>query len=351
MSLISALIKFRINIKINSFRTAADISCQQGPLYSSNGDIHGNMTSDSTQKLAKRLTQIIQRLYTGEQLQRAALAQEFNVSERTIFRDLERLDQWVHSNADGGYQLKSHLQPRLQLKQLEAVMSLLDIQEQLPGDTLRKLTQWADAPGDEQSYLFRGPFPEMEGIKRQDFEKLDEAVRTRHICDLRHRGKARTVAPYKLINQQGIWYLAATEAGKLKAFALSQCSNVLHTTEQFAPSADLMAEIEHNDGIWFGPKTRITLSVSGLAMEYFKRRQQVPQQTLLREHSSYLEVSTEVSHPEQLLPTLRYWIPHVRIMDNPAFTKALNASLHQYLQDQADTESEDGASVLPQTTA
>ena len=52
------------------------------------------MTSENTTKLAKRLTELIHRLYAGEQLQQAAtLAQEFNVSERTIFRDLERLEE------------------------------------------------------------------------------------------------------------------------------------------------------------------------------------------------------------------------------------------------------------------
>lgn len=303
------------------------------------------MTSENTQKLAKRLTEIIQRLYAGEQLQRTALAQEFDVSERTIFRDLSRLDEWVQSNADGRYQLKPHLQPRLQLKQLEAVLALLDIQEQLPGDTLRRLTQWAEAPGDEQSYLFRGPFSEMEGISRQDFDRLEEAVRTRHVCHLRHRGKARTLAPYKLINQQGIWYLAAAENDQLKAFALSQCSHALKTEETFEPRMDFMQEIESSDSIWFGPKTRVTLHVSGLAMEYFKRRQQVPQQAILREHSAYLEVSTQVSHAEQLLPTLRYWIPHVRIVDHPGFAKALNSSLLQYLD--APTETESSAALSP----
>ena len=314
-------------------------SAVREPLYThKKKSFLSSMTSENTTKLARRLTELIHRLYAGEQLQQAAtLAQEFNVSERTIFRDLERLEEWVHSTPEGRYQLRPHLQPRLQLKQLEAVMALLDIQEQLPGNTLRRLTQWAETPGDEPSYLFRGPFSEMEGINRQDFDTLEEAVRKRHICHLRHRSKARTLAPYKLINQQGIWYLAAAENGKLKAFALSQCSHVLKTDEFFEPRNDFTQEIESSDGIWFGPKTSVTLHVSGLAMEYFKRRQQVPQQAIVREHSNYLEVSTQVSHAEQLLPTLRYWIPHVRIVNNPDFANALNNSLLQYLQTQTDS--------------
>ena len=290
---------------------------------------------DGTQKLAHRISEIIRRLYAGETLQRDALVAEFAVSERTIFRDLNRLSDWMEADTSSGYRLQPRLKHTLQPQQVQALVTLLDMHELFPGDMLTRLTRQMDAPGDEPSYLFRAPNSEMDGVNRQDFAQLDQATQQRLVCQLRYRGKARTVQPYRLINQQGVWYVAVVEAGTLKAFALSQCSHVLVTDERFAPDPACMHEIAHSDGIWFGPSTTVTLHVSGLAMEYFKRRQQVPHQTIVQELASYLVVTTQVRHSEQLLPTLRYWIPHVRIVDQPDYADALNRSLEQFLQLQA----------------
>ena len=285
---------------------------------------------DSTQKLTGRISEIIRRLYAGESLQRDALVAEFSVSERTIFRDLKRLDQWLDPDTSAGYRLRPDLQQKLQPKHVQALITLLDMQALFPSHMLEQITRNLDTPGNP-SYLFRGPNSEVEGVNRQDFAQLDQAIQSHHVCQLRYRGQARQVQPYRLINQQGVWYAAVADAGQLKAFALSQCSHVLVTDEVFAVDEALMDEIEHSDGIWFGPPKTVTLHVSGLAMEYFKRRQQVPHQKIVREFSNYLEVSTEVRHSEQLLPTLRYWIPCVRIVDEPGYAAALHHSLRQYL--------------------
>ena len=79
--------------------------------------------------------------------------------------------------------------------------------ELFPGDMLARLTRQMDAPGDEPSYLFRAPNSEMDGVNRQDFAQLDQATQQRLVCQLRYRGKARTVQPYRLITQQGVWYV------------------------------------------------------------------------------------------------------------------------------------------------
>ncbi len=289
---------------------------------------------DGTQKLTGRISEIIRRLYAGETLQREALTAEFGVSERTIFRDLKRLDDWLDPDTSAGYRLKAELQQKLQPKHVQALITLLDMQELLPGHLLEQITRTLDAPG-SQSYLFRGPNTEMEGVNRQDFALLDQAIQKHQVCQLRYRGKARAVQPYRLVNQQGVWYAAVVDAGQLKAFALSQCSHVMVMDEVFTVDEALMDEIEHSDGIWFGPPKTVTLHVSGLAMEYFKRRQQVPHQKIVRAFDRYLEVTTEVRHAEQLLPTLRYWIPFVRIVDEASYAAALHHSLRQYLATEA----------------
>ena len=66
---------------------------------------------DGTQKLAHRISEIIRRLYAGETLQRDALVAEFAVSERTIFRDLNRLSDWMEADTSSSPALNTRCSP------------------------------------------------------------------------------------------------------------------------------------------------------------------------------------------------------------------------------------------------
>lgn len=54
-------------------------------------------------RLALRLAEILLRLNQGEKIARSELAEEFQVSERTIYRDLNRLGGIVDRLEDGRY--------------------------------------------------------------------------------------------------------------------------------------------------------------------------------------------------------------------------------------------------------
>ena len=67
-------------------------------------------------------------------------------------------------------------------------------------------------------------------------------------------------------------------------------------------------------------------------MYYFKRRNLLPQQTLLGETAEHLFVQTAMRHPDQILPIIRYWLPHVRVMEPASLADALKQSLAEGLE-------------------
>ena len=66
--------------------------------------------------------------------------------------------------------------------------------------------------------------------------------------------------------------------------------------------------------------------------DYFKRRQLIPNQQIERELlGGDILVSTSVAQANEVLCIVRYWIPHVRILEPLEFQQQLQTGLAQYL--------------------
>ncbi len=290
------------------------------------------------EQLARRLGIMLERLYQRQALDRQILAVEFGVTERTIYRDLQRLGDIICLREDGLYELAPGFGCRIEPRHLQALVTLLGSDGLFPEHGTGFLLPLLD--GDRaRSYLVKGPAYEHERASNRAFQTLDDAIRDRLQCHIVYADKARTIAPYRLVNQHGIWYLVAMDAGVLKTFTLQRCTHLAVTATPYLPDPAIDAEITHADSIWFGPKTLVTLRVTGMAMYYFRRRDLVPSQTTVEEADDHLLIRTEIRNPEQILPIVRYWIPHVRIVSPADYATRLHRTLTHYL----DLETQAGA--------
>ncbi len=289
--------------------------------------------TDNTQ-LAQRLAEILRNLYQGEILDKHALAATYSVTERTIYRDLQRLGEVVQTRPDGRYELHPDYRCKIQPKHLDALATLLGAQDLLPDSSMQFLWPLLNKASNQErtSYLVKGHAYEHAKASNQLFNQLDSAIAQHQYCQLHYKDKTRTLAPYRLINHRGIWYLAATENGQLKTYTLNRCSAPLPTGETFTPNPATQTCIDESDGIWFGDTQPVTLQITGMAMYYFKRRNLLPQQTLLGETAEHLFVQTAMRHPDQILPIIRYWLPHVRVMEPASLADALKQSLAEGLE-------------------
>ena len=106
----------------------------------------------------------------------------------------------------------------------------------------------------------------------------------------------------------------------------------------FPPRSQIEKELATNDSVWLGEKReRVLLRVGAKVAEYFKRRQLIPNQLIEKElDGGDLLVSTTVAHADEVLPIVRYWIPHVRILEPLAFQKQLERGLTGYLRQAPD---------------
>ncbi|HFO0255009.1 TPA: helix-turn-helix transcriptional regulator [Raoultella ornithinolytica] len=122
--------------------------------------------------------------------------------------------------------------------------------------------------------------------------------------------------PYRVVNDRGLWYLAARYEGKLKSFAVSTMTHVQVSNMRFNPDPVVSQQVELAESIWYGDElTEVLISVSACAASYFTRRNLYPGQEIIHTTpAGDLLIISRVAHPRQIIPLIKYWLPEVEVI-------------------------------------
>ena len=296
------------------------------------------MTDSHHETLVYRLSQILVKLNQGLKLDPKALADEFKVNLRTIQRDLnERFAYLPLEKLDGHYRLDPTFLGKLSTKDIERFASLAGVRGLFPSlsdDFLRDI--FDDRM--QGALLVKGHnYEDLRG-KEKLFGALEKAIYDRkQICfDYAKEGSLKPyseIAPYKLINHKGIWYLTALDDDKLKSFSFSKILHLKVLDTAFNWDATIDTKISSDDGIWHSETQReVVLKASPEVAGYFKRRKLIANQVIEKELSDgSLIISAKVSHDNQILPIVRYWIPSLSIISPESLQAELEQGLSAYL--------------------
>ena len=106
----------------------------------------------------------------------------------------------------------------------------------------------------------------------------------------------------------------------------------LETT--FAADPQVEKTLVEEDGIWLGEEKReIVMKISAEVAGYFKRRKLIANQVIEKTlEDGGLLVSAKVGHLNQVLPIVRYWIPHIRVISPEGLQAELEAELTRYVE-------------------
>lgn len=288
--------------------------------------------------LVYRLAQMLYKLNLGESLEPAALAEEFSVNLRTIQRDLnERFAYLPLHKVDGRYRLDQAFLGKLNLRDIERFAGLAGIRGLFPSlsdDFLRDIF-------DERmqgALLVKGHHYEDISARLPLFRQLEKAiVAHRRIAFDYARNEAPKhyggVEPYKLLNHHGIWYLAARDGDKLKTFAFARIERLHVEEHSFQPAPAIDRRLREEDGIWFAAEQReVVLKITAEIAGYFKRRKLIANQVIEKElEDGGLILSARIGHANQVLPIVRYWIPHIRIISPESLQDELESEVRAWL--------------------
>ncbi|MDD2882845.1 MAG: WYL domain-containing protein [Rhodoferax sp.] len=288
--------------------------------------------------LVYRLCNILGKLNQGEKLDPHQLALEFNVNPRTIQRDLnERFNYLPLVKTEGLYHLDTAFLGKLSLRDIEHFASLAGVRGLFPSLSDDFLRDVFDARI-QSTLLVKGHEYENLGGKTLDFTQLQQAIVARHMVSFSYQKPQEqksyaNVQPYKLVNKDGIWYLAGKDGDKLKAFAFTKIDRLVTTDGTFSVDPAVEQTLATEDDIWLNDKKiEVVLKIASPVASYFKRRKLVANQVIEKVlEDNGLIVSSKVAHINQILPTVRYWLPHIRIISPEGMQSEMEREMRTYL--------------------
>jgi predicted DNA-binding transcriptional regulator YafY len=297
------------------------------------------MSDRSHDTLVYRLAQMLVKLNQGEKLDPQALADDFGVNLRTIQRDLnERFAYLPLVKTDGRYHLDPVFLGKLSTRDVERFASLAGVRGLFPSLSDVFLRDIFDARM-QSALLVKGHNYEDLSGQEAEFRLLEQAIVARRHVAFEYRKDEglvpyEGVAPYKLVNLKGIWYLAALVGEKLKTFSFAKIERMRMLETRFEVDPAIEQKLVEEDGIWMGEEKReIVLKVAKEVAGYFKRRKLIANQMIEKElEDGGLIVSAKVGHPNQVLPIVRYWVPHLRIISPEGLQVELERELARYVE-------------------
>lgn len=246
------------------------------------------MPSANHDTLVRRLAMILVKLNQGEKLDPRQLAEEFDVNLRTIQRDInERFSYLPLEKNQGKYHMNPAFLGKLTLSDIERFAGLAGVSGLFPALSADFLREIFDARI-QSALLVKGHHYEDLRGKEQTFKQLEQAIIARHKVWFEYKNvdllKSYEVEPYRLINNKGIWYLAAKHDGKVKTFSFSKIERLATCDVVFISDFELESSLEKEDGIWLSEKPiEMVLKVDKAVASYFKRRKLIANQVIEKE--------------------------------------------------------------------
>jgi predicted DNA-binding transcriptional regulator YafY len=289
--------------------------------------------SSKNETLANRLIDILMRLNSGEKLTINQLSENHDAHPKTIRRDLVRLESCnLPIQKDGKY---FYLDPiylgKLKLKDIQSFARISGIRHLYPNLDVSFIRELLDS----RVYDAKGYFVEDASQFKTLFEVFAEAIRRHQQIGFLYKSEPRVVEPYKLLHHHGCWYLAAVRKNILRAYRLSRIELSPHPHEflGFKPDTAILTQLEDEESIWFGQeKQEIILTVHADVALHFQQRQLLPEQQVIKKlDDGGLLLSSRITHHTQLLPLVRYWIPHLKIVSPEGLQYEMEHGLKHYL--------------------
>ena len=295
-------------------------------------------------KILTRLTIILSRLNDGEALSVTELAKEFNVSERTIQRDFnERLVSFPVYQDKKKWKMMDGYKLEKSTSIEDAVV--LDIMEKLIEGAGKKFSMKAEHLLSKIKNQSFNPFYaklDMEDIgdKLKEVQQLESAIKSKQeiqcVYNFGDFSKTIDLKPLKIANYEGFWYLIALDARNdlLKKYYLKNIKQITIKEKNFSIDSSLDELLENAISVWFNEDVdpyRVTLELSSEIAKYFKRKPLSKTQRVeeLREDGSMV-VSVEITDDMEIIPIVKYWMPHIKVIDPLRIDDAIRGDIALY---------------------
>ena len=285
-----------------------------------------------------RLLAITSRLTRLESLSFRQIAEEYDVSVRTTRRDIEKLKEFFPlENTDGMW--------RIDLQESQRRHGLLaNSLLQAFAENLRIEASCLDAGrSDPRLVDFAVRYHRLPRELGEQLLKMmiDNQNATFDYVDKERNPSHRRIAPVKLLHAQGFWYLIAYDYNRQaqRTFRLDHIRNLSPLPDLPPLDPAIRKRLESIRDPWQqsdAPETiRILLYADPEAAPYLRDVPLHPTQKLEEPHTDGGVIfSYTLSHPMELLPKIKSWIPHLQVLEPESLKKDFLQEIKNYLEEQ-----------------
>ncbi len=286
-------------------------------------------------KIITRLTQILTKLYQGEELEIKDLSQEFNVSIRTLQRDFkERLINFPIYYENKKWKMQSDFKIDKSLTIKDTIT--LDILEHFSSNLGNSFhTQTSKILSKLKNRKYSPIFTKlnMEDIS-DEFEsmiKFEEAILNNNSIKVLYQdNKTIKLNPIKIVNFEGLWYLVAIdETKKVKSYYIKNIKLLKTYKSTFTIPKRVENLLNNAISIWFDDiePFEVVLRIDNHVAKYFKNKPISATQEIVNEDENYLTIKVQATSDWEIIPIIKSWIPFIKVLEP--------IRIHQKVQEEA----------------
>ncbi|MGD9553421.1 MAG: helix-turn-helix transcriptional regulator [Arcobacteraceae bacterium] len=297
-------------------------------------------------KILTRLTNILSRLNDGEALSVKALADEFNVSTKTIQRDFnERLIAFPIFQENKKWQMQEgfKLEKSTSIEETIILEIIEKMSENIGGQFFSKTKKLLQKiKNDDYNPFYTKLNLEDISDKFEEIQKLEIAIKSKKsiMCQYTINDTIKIkINPLKIVNYEGFWYLVAidTKHNTLKKYYMKNISVIKSTDESFQITQKIDDLLENSISIWFQEDIEpfeVKLFIDSTITKYFHRKPISKTQIIEKEYANgNLEIKLMITHEMEILPLIKYWLPYIKIIEPIWLSDILHEQINLYYKD------------------
>jgi len=294
-------------------------------------------------KILTRLTVILSKLNDGEALSVKELAKEFNTSERTIQRDFnERLVSFPIYQENKKWKMQDGFRvEKTKSLEDEIVLDIIEkITEGIGGNfSIKAHKLLSKIKNEDFNPIYTKLNIEDISDKFSDIQILETAIKEKKEIkcfydDERHDVYSTTIQPLKIVNFEGFWYLVALRDDILKKYYLKNISHPKITDVTFETDSELNTLLDKSISVWFQRDIEpfeVKLFADKPATKFFKRRPLSTQKIDSLNSDGTMEFTVTITHEMEILPIVKYWIPHIYVVEPKWVQEIIHEDLTKYI--------------------
>lgn len=303
------------------------------------------MAKKQYDKTLRRLTQILSKLSYNERPNTKELAEEFNVTVRTIQKDIkDNLCEFpIIKDANGkfmfheGFSLSRTVLDDDEMMFLKIALAQYNDVENIQR-IKNRIYQKLSTKNFYNPYYIKQPDIEDIDIDSLFIERLESAIKNQEVAKLTLQNRTIEAELYKIANFDGFWYLFAKDMddSRVKTFKLSEIKKLTSQGKYYKTTPQQIEETLQNAHSAFyqdGNSFEVLIKVDKETSIYFKSKDFLESQEILEElEDGSLLVKFEVSHDEDIDNVIKAWLPHIEVLEPQRFRERLLNELKNYVE-------------------